>query len=212
MAAPDDVRGAGVDRGPAVTAGSGRMAFVRLVDYFGQESAYAAGQAAWHTHRATQMANGLSSFEITQEQRASILEISGRASAWMAVARAYATAADMVKRALGPLPAETPNMGIFKGSHVCMTYEVEKPGGPMRCSVCGEVEHVEPKAPTTCDFFVPDERDNPLNRSLRDQGIVPGQTCGEVIRWSQANGWTHESDLALGESSHRATPPAGYGR
>lgn len=182
-----------------MTAGSGRMAFVRLVDYFGKEAAYAAGQAAWHQHRA----------QIGGRYDAESLQ---RANTWMAVARAYATAADMTRRALGPLPAETPNMGIYQGSHVCMSYEVEQPGGPMRCTVCGEVEHVDPKAPTTCDFFVPDERDNPLNRSLREQGISPGQTCGEVIRWSQANGWTHESDLALGESAHRATPPAGYGR
>ncbi len=46
----------------------------------------------------------------------------------------------------------------------------------------------ESHAPTDCVFQI---------------GGVP---CGELIRWSDVNGWYHVQDRQLGAASHRATP------
>lgn len=35
---------------------------------------------------------------------------------------------------------------------------------------------------------------------------IGGTPCGELIRWSEANGWYHVQDRRLGAASHRATP------
>lgn len=48
----------------------------------------------------------------------------------------------------------------------------------------------ESHAPTDCTFH------------------VHGIPCGELIRWSEANGWYHVSDRHLGAAAHPATPGA----
>ena len=46
----------------------------------------------------------------------------------------------------------------------------------------------ESHAPTMCTFH------------------VQGAPCGELVRWSEVNGWYHVSDRQLGASAHPATP------
>lgn len=47
----------------------------------------------------------------------------------------------------------------------------------------------------------------PLVPTVCQRADPQGAVCGEVIRWSEANGWYHVGDHALGQAGHSATPP-----
>lgn len=55
----------------------------------------------------------------------------------------------------------------------------------------------ESHAPTTCTYVVPQAVD------VDDTDVM---FCGEMIRWSEVNGWHHVSDRWMGSSAHPATP------
>lgn len=47
----------------------------------------------------------------------------------------------------------------------------------------------------------------PLVPTVCQRADQSGTVCGEVIRWSEANGWYHVSDRALGVATHSPMPP-----
>lgn len=196
-----------------------RVTFVRLVSKFAYESSHAAGQAAWQTEQAKTMTNEL------------IRELAvAKAATWAATSRAWATAADMLKEALGPDGGRTDGA---RTAEVIATVGAEETlariidvidDGHRRAMALlrepralpeGEAVTMPNKPPTTCDFIflgkpAPAADNGPAN--LADAAAGQERRCGELIRWSQVNGWYHVSDAQLGTSAHPATPPAGYGR
>lgn len=197
-----------------------RMTFVRLVDKYAHEASHAAGEAAWNTDQAKKQAN----------EKIRELQV-GKAETWRAVSRAWATAADMLKEALGPDGARSSGtrkaellatvgaeevlakiIDVIDDARLVAGALLREPrvSGP-----AGEAVTMPGKPPTTCDFIylglpAPAADGGPAN--LAEAAAGQERRCGEMIRWSQVNGWYHVSDAHLGTSAHPATPPAGYGR